>query len=41
MEEVDGGFLRIFFCLFVLFIYLHFEGSSGGLVRDLSDFVEK
>ena len=41
MEEIDGGFLRIFCCLFVLFIYLHFEGSSGGLVRDLSDFVEK
>ena len=31
MEEIDGGFLRIFFCLFVLFIYLHFEGSSGGV----------
>ena len=38
MEAFWGFF---FVCLFFLFIYLHFEGSSGGLVRDLSDFVEK
>ena len=42
MLEVDGGYLRVFlFVCFFLFIFLHFECSSSGLVRDLSDFVEK